>query len=177
MKVITEAPEFRSAVRYYTPMLFDPADTGVAIGDIGLGNQILLWSFRRWAMSRKQGCPLEPLMGMYGLPGIPEATEIVEEMMTLLERCSLRPIRTQLVRAATVGSDELLLLTVVRAVQQNNLTLAKRLIARVLPGALNAVFVRCVCALTSCLDLCDLELTRISYLYVVYCDDRRSKEG
>jgi hypothetical protein len=155
-------------VQIYVPSLEDcPAET-VETRSLTRGGQVALWSLRRWLLARRRGEKLDqPLSEMYRLAGCPEANALLDEFMSLLNHAALRRVEIRCACAKTISVDELLLLTVLRKIQNGNEQEAKKRIRRLLPASLVPIFFRLAQLFTSALKQRDISLDRLTQLRVV----------
>ena len=164
---VFEKPSEQEIVQYFNPTSFDRFDTRVLFRDIGFGNQVVLWNIRWWVVNRQQGCSLRPTTSMFANIGMAEATDVIDEMMTLLANLAMRPICILGACSTNVSNDEYLLLAALHELQKGEDRSAKQIMGRLLQGAMRCLYIRSASALVDCLDCADLRLNKIPHLHIV----------
>ena len=152
-------------VRQFTPSSTDLEQTKVPVKDLSRGAQMVVWSIRHWVRNRQQGRPAgHQLDNAYRLAGIPEASDALDESMTLLARLTLRKIVVHCPCSKQLSCDEFLLLQMIRSLQNHQRQAAEARAGRLLQGRMRRTFCRVLEDYAISLTGADLHLGQISRL-------------
>ena len=154
LKAVNHPPvtEGDPIVQFYTPVATDRQRTDFLVADLSKGAQLVVWSMRKWVEVRYKKRHSGSLVyrTAYRLAGIPQAAEILDEMMMVLATTSLRPVLVECPCCRQLSTDE-----------------ARRRMSRVLSGSLSNAFCRSAQAYVDQLTSADLSLEQITQLGLV----------
>ena len=156
------------SVGYYTPSAIDLDTTGIRISDLSRGAQLTLWSTRRWVQSRTNSNFTGPSTAeIFDRAGAPSAAPILEEILLLMSITATRRLRIQLTSHPYLTGDELLLMRVLRSLQQEQMTTARLGVERIIRADLAIVFCRSARAFAEALSASGLTLNKITRLTAI----------
>ncbi|MBO6703718.1 MAG: hypothetical protein JJ921_15360 [Pseudomonadales bacterium] len=174
LQAVNHAPvtEGDPIVQFYTPVATDRQRTDFLVADLSKGAQLVVWSMRKWVEVRYKKRHSGSLVyrTAYRLAGIPQAAEILDEMLMVLATTSLRPVLVECPCCQQLSTDELMLLSSLRSLQLMNTEAATRRMTRVLSGSLSNAFCRSAQAYVDQLTSANLSLEQITQLGLVQND-------
>ena len=106
--------------------------------DLSCGAQLFIWSLRHWlvATRMKQPPPLA-MREVYQVAGCVEAATLIDELMCLVGVASKRRIEVRCCCRKTLSQDEMLLLSCMRLLQQNESAKAAEVLDTLMMPALS----------------------------------------
>ena len=152
----------------------DESDDAVIYGrsiktcTLSLGGQLFIWSMRRWVQaSRDKTSISEALASPYRAAKCIAATDVLDELMSLIAAVSYRPVKIRCLPCPTLSSDEWLILHSLQKIQSQEETGAQKLIQEFMVGRLAHTFLESATRYVDLLLCTGNPLIGASYLEVV----------
>ena len=115
----------------------------VSTASLSLGDQLFIWSVRRWRQAVARQEPLDDALAYtYGVARCPDAIPLIDELMSLVSVAAFRPFAIRCVPCQTLSADEWTLLRAVQAVQGGEAERATLLVGGIVAGRLGHTFCR-----------------------------------
>ncbi len=165
MLKVVGTDKVESVVKHYTPTSTDKERTTVAVKDLSRGAQFVLWSIRKWVQGKTRQIDMSKSFSeAYEMAGVPEAVEVLEEMMALLATTTMRPVLVECPCSEVLSTDEVLLLRSLRALQFGHVEAGRQRVERLIAGRLANAFCRTADVYVHCLQRVGLSLNKMASL-------------
>lgn len=120
-----------------------PIQSEVRTASLSLGGQLFVWSARSWRLAVERQEPLgEVFENTYRIARCPEASDLANELLSLLAVSAFRPLAIRCVCRQTLSPDELLILRAMQELQLKDRDRAMACIGGVVVGPLRQAFCR-----------------------------------